>query len=144
MCNRGQLGLINFLLYTFIVSALLAWGKWNRGDGIKGIARFCWTVKRQTKPAVWQRPGSGSPHARQCWGSVTSSWRRFLRMQWQELLPCVTLQGFLFVCGEQTEVRQQVQMIFSICFNFKCCRVGCQSKKCAVFVETRIMSWDPN
>lgn len=56
MCNRRQLGLITFLLCTFIVSVLLAVGKWNQGNGIRGIARFYWTVRRQTKPSVWQRP----------------------------------------------------------------------------------------
>lgn len=98
MCNRIQLDLINFLLYTFIVSALLAWGKWNRENSIKGMAHFCWTVKRQTKQAVWQRPGSGFPRVRQCWGS--GSYRRFLGMRWHELLPrhrvsCLSVESTL-------------------------------------------------
>lgn len=100
MCNRRQLDMITILLYTFIVSALLAWGKWNRGNGIKGIAHFCWTIKRQTKQAVWQRPRSGFPRARQSW--ETLSYWRFFGTQRQELLFCFALQGFLVVCGEQT------------------------------------------
>lgn len=69
MCYKGQLDLINSLLCTFIVSTLLASGKWNRGNGIKGIALFWWNVKRKTKRAVWQRPATACPRARQCWDS---------------------------------------------------------------------------
>lgn len=113
MCYKGQLELINFLLCTFIVSALLACGKWNQGNGTKGIALFSGEMYREKQS---RQCGSGPalrlhvPDRAEILGDAVTG---------TSVLPYFcALQAFLFVWGEQAEVKQGERMVPHICWLF--------------------------
>lgn len=81
-------------------------GEWQQGN-----CRFLVKVRSKTKRAVWQRPGSASPRARQCWDSWGCSDRNSC------LASFLRLSTFLFVWREQAAAKHiHSHLTFSVDF----------------------------